>query len=271
MQAEQVQDETENFLVATSDLPEEPKPQEEQDETEAVATADAEDAESSEEVQKEEVQKEEVKKPKKSRSQKRIETLSGEKNKANERIAELEAQLEAKTTPKSDDIDPADFNDFEDYEKALNGGGDDKKSKPAKAPLNPEYVKAMENLQTKFDVDADKYEDFDTKTQNKDLKITDYMVMAFNEVDNSTDVVYYYASNQEEAEKVSKMTPTRQAIVVAKKAADLLKKPFKKTTKAPEPFEPVGGDAEYAKNVNEMSFAEFEQKRNADASAKKFW
>ena len=272
MQETQVTNETDNFLVATSDLPEAPEPKEESKEPEAKAEDKGKDAESTE--QSEEVKDEEAKpKAKKSRSQRRIETLSAEKKKAAERIAELEAQIGAKNETKTDaEIDPADYDDFEDYEKAVEASKKPKKEvKEKQKELSPDYVKAMEDLQTKFDDGADKFEDFDEKTQNQDLKITEHMVIAFNEIDNPVDAVYYYASNPEDAEKISKMTPAKQMLSVVKKAEMLAKKPTKKTTNAPDPIETVGNEGEFSKDVNQMSFKEFEAKRNSESSGKKFW
>jgi len=264
MQEEQVKDETENFLVATTDAPVEQKPQDETKETEEVATSDDENAESKEEP----IADGEVEKPKKkSRSQRRIETLSAEKNKANDRVAELEAQIANKNSDsKSGDIDPADFETYEEYEVALNT------PKQSKQPtVNPDYAKAMESLQDKFDEGAEKYSDFDEKIQNKDLRITESMVMAFDEVDNATDTAYYYASNPNEAEKVSKMTAVKQVNAVTRKSKELSKKPLKKVTNAPDPIEPVGSGGDYTKPMNELSFKDFEERRNSEASARKFW
>jgi len=263
MPEEQIDTSTDNFLVATSDAPIVEETKDETKEEEVVATTETEEAESKEETAAED---ESNKKPKrKNRSQKRIETLSADKNKALDRVAELEAELGKKSSPKKE-IDPADYETYEEYEKALESPKEKKEAK-----VDPNYASAMESLQVKFDEEAEKYDDFDDKINNEDLKITKYMVMAFNELENSTDLAYYYASNPKEAEKVSKQTPTQQSISVVKRSAELQRKPMKKTTTAPEPIEPVGSEAEISKPLNELSFKEFESKRNKETAGKKFW
>jgi len=264
-------EETDNFLVATTDAPVVDEPKDETPEPEAVATADEDDAESKDEPNAEEGSKETKQKPKKNRTQRRIETLSAERNQANEKVAELEAKLAAKSANKTDgEIDPADFETFEEYEKAVEAKDSPKKETKQPQP-NKEYVKAMEELQVKFDDGADKYDDFDEKIQNPDLKITQHMVMAFNELENSTELAYYYASNTKEAEKISKMSSAKQIISVVNKSMLLKKKPIQKTTNAPEPIEPVGSGEEYQKPINEMSFKEFEKTQNTKVAGKKFW
>jgi hypothetical protein len=259
MQEEQVTDGTENFIAATSDaLVEEVKPQEEIETVEAVATDETNSTESMEATKK------------KSRSQRRIESLSGERNKALDRISELEAELNAKNSKVAhDDIDPADFDTYEEYEKAT-------KHKEIETPkttpqVNPDFKQAYTELQGKFDDEADRYPDFDDKVQNPDLRITDTMVMAFNELDNAVDTVYYFANNPKEAKEVAEMTPAKQSVYVVKKALELSKAPKKRLTKAPEPFDTVVGDGDYQKPDSELSFAEFEKKQNAKTSGKKFW
>jgi len=283
-------EETDNFLVATTDAPVADEPKDETPEPEAVAIADDDDAESKDEPSAEEGSKETKQKPKKNRTQRRIETLSAERNQANDKVAELEAKLADKDAKKSDgEIDPADFETFAEYEKAVDAKIDpadfetfaeyeqavDAKDSPKKETKQPqpnkEYVQAMEELQVKFDGAADKYDDFDDKIQNPDLKITQHMVMAFNELENSTELAYYYASNTKEAEKVSKMSSAKQIISVVNKSMLLKKKPMQKTTNAPEPIEPVGSGEEYQKPINEMNFKEFEKTQNSKVGGKKFW
>jgi len=264
----QVDTQTDNFLVATTDVPVADEPKDETPEPEAVATADEDDAESKDEPSTEEGSKETKQKPKKNRTQRRIETLSAERNQANDKVAELEAKLAEKEVKKSDgEIDPADYESFEEYEKAVEA-----KDSPKKQPQSDsEYVKAMEELQVKFDDGADKFEDFDEKINNPDLKITQSMVKAFNELENSTELAYYYAQNPKEAEKISKMSSAKQIISVVNKSMLLKKKPMQRTTNAPEPIEPVGSGEDYQKPINEMSFNEFEKTQNAKVGSKKFW
>jgi hypothetical protein len=265
--SEQTDTSTDNFLVTTSDAPKVEETKDETKEVEVVATTETENAESKEETTATEESSETKAKPKKNRAQKRIEAVVAERNTALEENAKLKAQLASKSSTK-EEPDPANFEDYEDYEKALDAF---KFSKKNEEEIDPNYATAIQELQGKFDEEADKYDDFDEKINNQDLKITSYMVMAFNEMENSTDLAYYYASNPEEALKVSKMTPTKQSISVMKKSEALQKKPMKKVTTAPDPINPVGGEAEISKPLNELSFKEFEKKRNLEESQKTHW
>ena len=229
-------------------------------------------AEEGQEEAKETEASPEPKQPK-NRAQKRIEALIKEKH-------ELQRKLEEATNARPpaeavEDLDPDDFDDYDDYLEAV----EKQTSKPAKKEANGAnpFAEVLEQLEAKFDDTREKHADFDLKIRTMPI-LTEAMLSAINESDDSGDVVYYLANNPEEAAKMSAMSPVKMALFVGKVEAKLnepAKKETvipKKTTKAPEPIEPVGGANGQPKSLYDTTdYSEYEAMRRAEQSKKTGW
>ncbi len=256
------EDETANFTVTTSDAP---------------VTIEAEpEVKEPEKKEDENPQPNEEEQPRqKSRAQKRIEALAAEKRELLRQIDELK---QAKAPIK--ELDPEEFDDYDDYLEAVekqSAAPQKDENDPAAAYVDP-LADFRDELESKFDEGRDAHADFDDKIKAMPLLTVD-MLQAITESDDAGEVAYYLAHNPDVAEKMSKMTFGKMAIEIGKIETTLrnpvkeeAKQPPKpKQTQAPEPISPVGGNGEYQKPVEDMSFAEFEKSRNAEQSAKKFW
>jgi predicted RNase H-like nuclease (RuvC/YqgF family) len=259
------ENETENFTVTTSDMP-------------VAVEAEIEKPEPKEEPKPEETpaQHEEEQPRKKSRAQARIESLAAEKRELQRELDELRQQK--KGTPA--ELNPDDFDDYDDYLEAVDkqkGKGAEEEEHPAAAYADP-LADFRDELESKFDDTRDVYSDFDEKIKAMPVLTVD-MLAAIAESDDAGEVAYYLARNPDAAEKMAKLSFGKMAIEIGKIETQLRKPakeeakqpPKPKPTQAPAPITPVGGGGEYQKPLEDLSFSEFEQTRNAEASSKKFW
>ena len=218
---------------------------------------------------------EQPEKPKrKSGVHKRINKLTREKYELQARIKELE---NSKPEPKADAPKAENFDSYEDYlsaktrheaQQAVNEQMENqKKEKAQQAEQN--YQKAlMESWEDKTEDARDKYDDYDEVVNNEDIQITPVMGMAIMETDQGADIAYYLGNNPDEADRISKLTPTRQQIEIGKlevKVSQLNKKTVT-PSKAPEPIKPVGNKNQAEKDPDSMTtdeWMEAERKRMA--------
>ncbi len=86
-------------------------------------------------------------------------------------------------------------------------------------------------------------EDFDDVCSDSDAPVTQAMSTAIMESDRGAHISYYLAKNPEEAERISKLTPSKQmAAIVA--LEEKVAKPVKTPSKAPAPITPVSGKSD---------------------------
>ncbi len=85
-----------------------------------------------------------------------------------------------------------------------------------------------------------KYDDYDRVARNDSLPITPHMGACIAEADNGPDIAYYLGQNVEEARRISKLDPFKQAQAIAKLEVKVAAAPpVKKLTSAPAPLKPV--------------------------------
>lgn len=194
-----------------------------------------------------------------------------------------------------------DFESYDDYLDALaefhdaggEGGEPEHKEEPEPTKDKPKQAKrknesdgnadddrvfhdALKDLMDAFEDAGDEYKDFDKVVKQPDLKITREMVIAMNdpEIADPAAIAYYLGTHKDEAERIAKAPPARQAIEIAKLEGKLsVSAPpvTKKTTKAPDPIKPVRGGRGSTRDVKDMSFAEYEATMNAREREKSFW
>lgn len=240
----------------------------------------------------------------KPRFQKRIDRLTKRASEAERRAEEAERKLQeltkgdkgdSKGDPNPDEEpDPNDFDDYNEYLDALsdwkagaksdkrNDANDDKKGKgkddKKKEPEpDPDFEEALADVQAAFDDTRSKHKDFDDVVGAKDLAITSDMVKAMADSEDPGEIAYYLGKHKQEARRIAGLSAFQQAKEIgkleAKLAAQPNKQPSKKATGAPDPIEPVGGNANSSqKDVRDMSFDEYEQARNAQEQRRGgFW
>jgi hypothetical protein len=243
---------TDNFIIESN------KPTVEEVVPEAVAE------EITNEAPIEELSAEENEAPKaqsKSRAQKRIESLIQEKHELARKVQELETKKESKTNIEADD-----FEDYDDYLEAV------KKSKKTEAPSSINLV--IEQIQEKFQDAMEKYPDFDTKTQDKNLALTNELLEVLNESEDAGEVAYYLANNPKETERIASLSQRKMAIEIGKIELKLTlpketpKVIPKKITQANEPITPIGGGNGLVKTIYTADTqSEFEAMRRNSSKA----
>lgn len=224
----------------------------------------------------------------------RAERAERELTEAREKLAKYEAQ---ESRPKSDQFDSQ-----EEFEAALEkwsreqagkkpGSG---KKNTAKTAEEEEFEDALADVMDIFEENSSQYDDFKDVVFNDKVTITPPMVVALADTEDPTAIAYHLGKNPEEAARIAKLSPVRQAKEIGKLEAMLAKesKPDdddddddddkkapaksddsqKRQSKAPRPIDPVKGSDASDKDISDMSFNEFEQARAKERSGKKkFW
>ena len=176
----------------------------------------------------------------KSRAQKRIEALIQEKHDLTRQLEEAKSN---KPEPKTKELDPDDFDDYDDYLSAVEVNKPKEETK--EAPKQDDSAVVIEQIQEKFEDSREKYEDFDEKVTGMPI-LTIEMLSVLNESDDAGEVAYYLANNPKEAKALSQLSLGKMAIEVGKIEVKLSSPKevapiTKKVTSAPDPVTPVGG------------------------------
>ena len=208
------------------------------------------------------------------RFQKRIDKLVRQREDAERKASELEAELlSLKSTPKrvAKALDPLDFDSYDDYIEALSEQQPEE-AKKIQAPVNTGVPSSVvRKLDDAFDDTREMYKDFDDVIKNPNVPFTNEMLEVLSELDNAGEVTYFLAKHKDEVVRISQLSMAKQAIELGKIEVKLLAKPTKRTTSAPDPIDPVvpKGDTT-EKDVSKMSFKEYEAYMNKQTKSK-FW
>lgn len=241
--------------------------EEEVETTEEVETVEeTEEAEAVAEVEEEEVTEQ---LPKKSKVQKRIDKLVGEKYAYERRIAELEAESRVRaeySTPQKQlqvtDSKPVidNFETTEEYYEALTDWKVEQK-----LSSYSEKQKATQKKQEAAKTQAQKQQDFVSNAQKAMTKYNDYLdvvedvtialdsdlgeeILESDEL--GPELMYYFGKNPEEEAKFSRLSGRKLSQEIGKLQVKLSAPKKKKTTKAPPPITPTGGTSQPAGKVN---------------------
>lgn len=290
-------DETAGFEVVSSDVPVVEKQVEKKDDEPINSESKSnEDKPPQEETKKSDDNAESAKnnEPKKENGvQKRISKLVGEREnvkreneKLQKQIDELKKGKESKekkalSEPKEDDVGEDGkplYETYDEYLNAIDSYGKSSKEPEAKAPEKSDESKepgltdaqktAMGIVQEIVN-SAEKPKDFDEVALAEDVEVTGTMLEALAECDDPSKVLYHLGKNKAIATDIAKGTPAQQMRAIAK--LDLSVKPPKpnKQSQAPEAISPVRGVDVHEKNNNDMSFSEYEEKRNKEERNRK--
>jgi hypothetical protein len=109
---------------------------------------------------------------------------------------------------------------------------------------------------TQIERARDDLEDFDEVCQYSQAVVTEPMSLAIMESEKGALIAYYLAKNPQEAERISKLSPSKQAAAIVT-LEEKVARPAKQPSQAPEPITPVGTKTEIQKDPSKMSQAEF--------------
>lgn len=108
----------------------------------------------------------------------------------------------------------------------------------------------------KIEKARDVVEDFEEVCAESDAVVTQAMAAAIQESDQGALIAYYLAKNPGEAERISKLSASKQAAAIVG-LEEKVAKPARQPSNAPEPIKPVGQKAEVEKDPAKMSQAEY--------------
>lgn len=175
----------------------------------------------------------------------------------------------AEHAPVSDEPKRDQFGSYEEFIEARATWRAEKAAEAKARSILDESRKSQEQERTKGEQEKltrqwnaqiekarDDLEDFDEVCAESEAVVTPKMSEAILESDKGALIAYYLAKNSAEAERISKLTPSKQAAAIVA-LEDKVAKPAKQLSKAPEPIAPVGQKAEVAKDPSKMTDAEF--------------
>jgi hypothetical protein len=116
--------------------------------------------------------------------------------------------------------------------------------------------KVVREWNAKIDKARDAVEDFDDVCAESEAVITPAMAMSIQESDQGALIAYYLAKNPGEAERISKLSSSKQAAAIVG-LEEKVAKPATQPSKAPAPITPVGSKVEVEKNPAEMTDKEY--------------
>jgi hypothetical protein len=229
--------------------------------------------------------------------QKRIEKLTKDKSKAEERAAELERrvkELESKSTVKeekpaksaTDEPQEADYTDFTKYLKdhvrwEVRQELKEQAEAAERETLEEQAKETWEGHQGRMEAAKEKYEDFDevvdvptpwamTNPSPIERAAAEAFRIAVIEDDNGPEILYHLGQNAEEFAKLGEMTPAQVVKAVARLSDKLAPKAEKEpakpklVSKAPAPIKPVsGGATKNSTPLDQVDMAEYKKRRAA--------
>lgn len=98
--------------------------------------------------------------------------------------------------------------------------------------------KSSREWSQKVDKARNEIEDFDEVCSESEAPVTGHMSSAIMESDRGPQIAYYLAQHPEEAERISKLTPSKQVAAIVN-LEEKVAKPVKTPSKAPAPITPV--------------------------------
>lgn len=197
-------------------------------------------------------------------------------------VYELQSQLDAARTPTpKQDAEPRReaFEDLETYQKALTEHTARKvireyqaqeEQRKKQAEFQSEQAKrvgAWEGISGKA---SEKFEDAEDVLEHfaSEIVLSQLALDGILESDVGSDIAYYLGKHEDEAARIGKLSPARQAIEIGKLEARLQAKPIKQPSKAAAPIDPVSGKGSAEEGPSDKdSDAEWIRKREAQLKA----
>lgn len=192
--------------------------------------------------------------------QKRIDRLTRQKYEAQARAEYLEKMLNERQAPKTESvIDRSQFASDEDYVEAI---VESRLAQKEQAKQAQGFAKKVETIIK----EAEKLGDFDPD-DFREVPISKIMAEAIVESDVSAQLVKFFHDEPEEAERISQLSPARQAAAIGKLEDKLTSDKPKAVSKsaAPAPIKPVSGNGKSTAGYRpDMSQSEYVAWRRAN-------
>lgn len=116
---------------------------------------------------------------------------------------------------------------------------DESKKKDSESSQRETQEKAAREWNAKLEKARDAVDDFDEVCSESEAVVTQPMAAAIQESDQGALIAYYLAKNPAEAERISKLSPSKQAAAIVG-LEEKVAKPARQASKAPDPIAPVG-------------------------------
>lgn len=127
-------------------------------------------------------------------------------------------------------------------------------SQVAMSGVNAEKAQAISDA---LDEGRAAHADFEAVVRSPALALSQGMLDAAVEADNSPDVLYFLGKNPDETRRISSLGPVAQAVEIGRLSAKL-SSPTKRQTSAPPPIKPVRGNSgKFEKTPGDMTYAEY--------------
>lgn len=202
--------------------------------------------------------------------QKRIDKLTRQVYEQAAIIESLKAEK-----PQASDKEPQreDYSDLESYQKALaehvakrtireHQRQEEESRKQSQA--RSEQAKRVQAWESHVEKASEKYEDGEDVLSHflhSDLQFHPYALDAILESDHGSEIAYYLGKHEEEASRIARLSPARQASEIGKLETKLSEAP-KKVSSAPAPIEPVKGGGAETGLRDDIPMSEWIKRRN---------
>lgn len=207
--------------------------------------------------------------PEISETQKRINQLTREKYEAQrraqeteQRLQQLEAQAQQAPAAVADDAPTLEKFDYDEekYQAALVQHQVAKQMQQLQQQQQQqvqlaEQQKQVQSYNDRVNAFAADKPDFTDSVANMPLQ-NSAAIEGIMALENGPAVAYHLSKNLDVVDNLNRMSPVQAAIEIGKIEAKLSATPAPKTTKAPDPIEPVASGGTVSKSVAEMSVAE---------------
>jgi hypothetical protein len=167
------------------------------------------------------------------------------------------------------------FTDYGEFQEALTDWKVDQRlaaieqSKADEARKNSEQTEAQRTTERQtelIEAGERKYDDFEDVVKSDKTNYSRAAYLSILESDQSADIVYYLAKNQDEAKRIADLPAYAQAKEIGKLEDKLSAKAPVKTSNAPTPIKPIEGKGNLTKKLEDMSYDEMlehDRKRGA--------
>lgn len=145
---------------------------------------------------------------------------------------------------------------------------DESKKSDEQQRTKGEQERTTREWNAKLEKARDAVEDFDEVCAESEAAVTPAMSSAILESDHGALIAYHLAKNPAEAERISKLSPSKQAAAIVA-LEDRVKAPAKQPSNAPAPINPVGKKgSEVQKDPGQMTETEYAAYRKKRRAAK---
>lgn len=180
--------------------------------------------------------------------------------------------------PKADD-----FDDYDEYQKALRKYDRAVVAKEIRAELEREKAQAeairrQAEIEKRFNEGRKKYADFDEVAMSPDVPCTDLMAETIAATEIPEEIAYYLGQNMDIADEIAGMTPIQQVKAIGRLEGEILANagaavqndaPLKQTPKAhtnpppPHPINTLGGGTDTGPvDISKLPYPEYERIMN---------